>query len=193
LFGSGNPDNCGIDKADDGTAIKAVADPSFGQQTTETQCMKDNAITRFPAESSFLLSMIAPSSGGSYPVEVWAEGGNSGTRLTPIYKFDVVVSESGSGDDPNDDPADDPDDGGDDPAPPSIDNCTTRGIVGGIAVDVVVTAEDSGTLSLPVSVDGQQIIAPTRSYSSGSNSYTVEIPTAEMPVGEAMPVGIGIN
>jgi len=191
-FSSPNPDNCGIDNDGDGTTITAVAEPSFGPTATETQCMKDNGFGRDPAESQFTLSLTAPTTTGTFPVEVYAQGGNTGTRLTPIYAFDVVATNDD--DNGGDDPSDDPDDSGDptQPVEPYIDSCATRGIAGGIAVDVIVTAEDTGTLSLPITVNGQQIIAPTRSYSPGDNTFTVEIPTSEMPVGQAMPVEIGV-
>ena len=179
LLGDGNPDSC---EGGDGTAIRVVVevdtfvrdDSIEGERLVAESCIPDKGILgdvgvgfyRTTIPSEWLSGMEV---GDTITFKVWAEGSNTGTRVTPIYRIEGVGIElvgdgdggAGGGGD-NGDETDDGSGGGTAPAFGSDFTVTNREWFeedGEIVVSVTIEGgEDGGAQNVPATfyIDGNE-------------------------------------
>jgi len=187
VLGSGNPDSC---QDGDGTAIRVVYEvaatdgsgfaadsPLVGTQIEAEACIPDNGIIGSPVKGDYRLEIPsgwvgATQVGDTITFDVWAEGANSGTRVTPIYRIEGVglePAEDTGGGDSGGDNGDETDDGGGSETTPAFGDSFTvtnrewREEGDEIVVDVTIEGGDGGAQSIPVSyyIDGTEFDSGT--------------------------------
>lgn len=178
-FSDPNPDSC---NNGDGTQIEVVVefadapvrmgDEHVGEQARASACVPDSGILPGPGVGNYDVE-IPPRWVGSDAeigdeavLNVWAEGGESGVRVTQKYQVVMIPVETaddsggGGGDGGGDDETDDGGGGGDQPplfgSSFTVTNREWREEGDEIVVDVTIEGGDGGAQSIPVTyyIDG---------------------------------------
>ena len=105
-FTEENPDSCDFSGDGDGTEVTVVATTPSGGFETDTLCIEDLFNRNTPATEDFTLTVPLRNEESDYNIELWAEGTNTETRVTPKYGIPMQLVSGGGGEDPRD-PGDD--------------------------------------------------------------------------------------